>query len=119
MIHPNALFDLEYLNSMAAGDADMWDTLLDLLQEELPRERAGLQAAMESGDVEAVFQSSHSLKSTLAYTGNQQAMELNTRLESATREGRWRPEEEALVVELDRVINQLIAALPNLARKAE
>lgn len=115
----NPLFDLHYLDSMSGGDAGMRDTLLDILREELPREQAGLQEAVRVGDVEAIFQASHSLKSTLAYTGNQEAIGLNTQLESATRAGQWGLEEEALVVELDRVIDLLVRALPTLVRRAD
>lgn len=115
----SSLFDLHYLNSMSGGDAGMRDTLLDILREELPREQAGLQEAVRGGDVETIFQASHSLKSTLAYTGNQEAIGLNTRLESATRAGQWGLEEEALVIELDRMIDLLIRALPTLVRRVD
>lgn len=119
MTHPGDLFDLAYLHSMTGGDPDMRDTLLDLLREELPRERNTLLKAVDDEDVHAIFQASHSLKSTLAYTGNRQAMDINTRLESATREGRWGGEEQALVTELVRVIDQLVQALPALVQGVE
>lgn len=108
--------DLEYLNTMSGGDMEMRNTLLEMLVEELPLELAVLSEAAEREDLPAVFQASHSLKSTLAYTGNADVIRLNEGIEESSRQGRWTAEDrEQLKVLLERM-NLLAEALTALTR---
>ncbi len=108
--------DLEYIDSMSGGDADMRNTLLDMLVEELPRERAVLAEAVEKADIPAIFQASHSLKSTLAYTGNADVIRLNEGIEESSRQGQWTVEDRERVKVLLERMNLLVEALTAITR---
>lgn len=73
--------NLEYLELMTAGDADMKKMMLDILFEELPAEIEMLSthyAAAAWDDLKSV---SHKLKSTLAFVGNDQMTAANDMIE--------------------------------------
>lgn len=73
--------NLEYLELMTAGDADMKKMMLDILFEELPVEIEMLSthyAAAAWDDLKGV---SHKLKSTLAFVGNDQMTVANDKIE--------------------------------------
>lgn len=61
---------LDYLNLMADGDADMKKTMLGMLLEELPTELDKMKAAISQGDMAGLSAISHKLKSTLSFVGN-------------------------------------------------
>ena len=114
MTSTHDLFDLSYLEDMSGGDKDMRDTLLEMLVQELPNEQGKLLEAGGRGDTEAIFQASHSLKSTLAYTGNTDAIRLNQQIENSSREGRWELQDQLALGELIEKINLLIEGLTHL-----
>lgn len=73
--------NLEYLELMTAGDADMKKMMLDILFEELPVEVEMLSthyAAAAWDDLKSV---SHKLKSTLAFVGNAIMTAANDKIE--------------------------------------
>ncbi len=106
--------DLDYLNTMSGGDADMRATLLAMLIDELPREASILHDAGQRGDVAAIFQASHSLKSTLAYTGHAEAIRPNNQIEETSRQGKWSDEDQEQLAGLLVKISELIAGLTRL-----
>ena len=108
--------DLEYLDSMSGGDPVMRSTLLDMLVEELPREMALLVRAAQHGDIQAVFQASHSMKSTLSYTGHAGAIQMNEKIESSSREGIWGIREQEALHALQAIMTDLVDSLVNLPR---
>ncbi len=111
-----AEINLEYLDTMSGGDVDMRNTLLDMLIEELPRELSILLEAVQMGDVEAIFQASHSMKSTLTYTGHTESIVLNEQIEAASRQGIWGTNERASFNNLQIKIHRLMGALIKLPR---
>ncbi len=111
-----ARIDLEYLETMSGGDADMRQTLLEMLIDELPRERGRLSDAVDRQDIAALFQASHSLKSTLAYTGDAEVIRLNERVEESSRHGRWPEADQVDVQTLLAHLDTLIEALKALVR---
>lgn len=116
MRQEQAEINLEYLDTMSGGDADMRNTLLDMLIEELPRELSILMEASHKGDIEAIFQASHSLKSTLSYTGHVEAIGLNEQIEAASRQRKWGIHEGSLIDTFQRVMYRLIESLTVLPR---
>ena len=73
--------NLDYLDLMTDGDADMKKMMLDILFEELPVEIDMLSkhhAAEAWDELKAV---SHKLKSTLAFVGNDQMTVANNQIE--------------------------------------
>lgn len=116
MSQEQAEINLEYLDTMSGGDADMRNTLLDMLIEELPRELSILMEASQKGDIEAIFQASHSLKSTLSYTGHLEAIGLNEQIEAASRQMKWGIHELNMVDTFQGVMSSLIESLTVLSR---
>ncbi|MCF8238865.1 MAG: Hpt domain-containing protein [Saprospiraceae bacterium] len=110
----NTQIDLEYLDSMSGGDTEMRNTLLHMLAEELPKEKDVLAEAAERGDLPAIFQASHSLKSTLAYTGNTEAIRLNEGIEASSRHGLWTAEDQEQLKVLFERMDFLLVALRDL-----
>lgn len=79
------LFNFEYLDQMAMGDHQIRRELLTLLPLELSESLNSLSTAVSNRDFEAIYQASHKLKSTLAFTGNHDALTLNGTIEGAAR----------------------------------
>ena len=79
------LINLDYLNSMTDGDAEMKQEMLGMLTAEIPEEIGKLQDAAAAEDWEEVFQISHKLKTTLAFVGNEDMTTLNKTIEHCAR----------------------------------
>lgn len=77
--------NLDYLNMMTDGDADMRSTMLLMISEEVPDELKKMNEAANSGDWQEVFQISHKMKTTLAFIGNDGLTNLNKEIEHSTR----------------------------------
>lgn len=105
--------DLQYLETISGGDPEVLREMVEALRQELPLHRAALAQMMEAAEAESVFQASHHLKSTLAYTGCRNAIDLNLALETAARAGGMPAELKALWEQLDPVLSAVITALEN------
>ncbi len=77
--------NLEYLETMTGGDADMMNQMLTMLIDEIPCEIIKMQESVTSKDWEEVFQISHKLKTTLAFIGNADMTSLNKTIEHCAR----------------------------------
>lgn len=73
--------NLDYLDLMTAGDADMKKMMLDILFEELPVELEQLTTHYASGNWDDLKSISHKLKSTLSFIGNEQMTKANDQIE--------------------------------------
>ncbi len=73
--------NLEYLELMSDGDADMKKTMLLMLLEELPEEIQKLHDAYSAQDWIELRSVSHKLKSTLSFVGNTEMTEANKKIE--------------------------------------
>lgn len=73
--------NLDYLNLMTGGDADMQKMMLDILFEELPVELDMLTTHYDAQSWEELKSVSHKLKSTLAFVGNDPMTEANNQIE--------------------------------------
>ncbi|MBP6185440.1 MAG: Hpt domain-containing protein [Saprospiraceae bacterium] len=85
MNDPISLFDFSYLEIMAAGDPAMHAELISILREQLPEDHHALEEAISSGQLTQIFEASHRLKSTLAFTGNEEAIAWNSEIEKNAR----------------------------------
>ena len=57
--------NLEYLETMTDGDADMMQTMLEMLIAEIPEEMDNMKQCAEKEDWNEIFQISHKMKTTL------------------------------------------------------
>lgn len=73
--------NLDYLNLMTGGDAEMQKMMLDILFEELPVEIELLSTHYNNQAWDDLKSISHKLKSTLAFVGNDQMTIANTQIE--------------------------------------
>lgn len=64
--------DLSYMELMADGDADMKQTMLEMLVDELPTEVEKIKKLSVERNFKDLKAVAHKLKSTLAFVGNQQ-----------------------------------------------
>ncbi len=77
--------NLEYLETMTGGDAEMMNQMLTMLIDEIPSEIIKMQESVVLKDWEEIFQLSHKLKTTLAFIGNDDMTSLNKTIEHCSR----------------------------------
>ncbi len=79
--------NLEYLDLMTDGDPDMRDTMLGMLQDELPAEIEKMEQLTELHDWAMLREVSHKMKSTLAFIGNEAMTFANREIEDCCKTG--------------------------------
>lgn len=77
--------NLEYLETMTGGDAEMMNQMIQMLIDEIPTEIVKMQECVATKDWEDIFQLSHKLKTTLAFIGNEEINSLNKTIEHCSR----------------------------------
>jgi HPt (histidine-containing phosphotransfer) domain-containing protein len=77
--------NLDYLNMMTGNDAEMMQTMLGMLAEEIPTEFEKMDSAIKNREWNDLFNISHKMKTTLAFIGNEEMIELNKDIELAAR----------------------------------
>lgn len=112
---PPAL-NFTYLDQMAMGDVQMRNMLLDLLPEELEDQAKALQSSLPSGDGQRIFEAGHKLRSSLLFTGNEEALALNTKIEQAAKLGNFT---EAIHQDADRLFAIIIEIVDILKSRRE
>lgn len=83
----NCYINLDYLDMMTGGDADMRDTMISMLLEELPTEMEKMRYCHDAEDWVELREVSHKMKSTLAFIGNDAMTEANQQIEKITKTG--------------------------------
>ena len=73
--------NLDYMDMMSDGDADMKKTMLEMLFEEVPEEMNKMKECHESKKWEELGDISHKMKSTLAFVGNTAMTDANSAIE--------------------------------------
>jgi HPt (histidine-containing phosphotransfer) domain-containing protein len=76
------MINLDYMDMMSDGDADMKKVMLEMLMEEIPQELQRMREAHASADWNGLASVSHKMKSTLAFVGNDAMTSANKELES-------------------------------------
>lgn len=104
--------DFTYLDQLAMGDPQMRRMFLDLLPDELEDQAGVLQSSLSDGEARRIFEAAHKLRSSLLYTGNEEALDLNAKIEQAAKTGVLT---ETMRGDGDRLI-ALIEAMVNLLR---
>ncbi len=82
---PNHHINLNYLNEMTDGDEDMRQTMLEMILDEVPSEMEKMRDQWLSGDLAGLKETSHKMKSTLAFVGNRRLTEANAAVEQIAR----------------------------------
>jgi HPt (histidine-containing phosphotransfer) domain-containing protein len=78
----NTMVNLDYMDMMSDGDADMKKVMLEMLLEEIPQELQKMREVHTSADWNGLASVSHKMKSTLAFVGNDAMTSANKELES-------------------------------------
>lgn len=105
------VINLDYLKLMAEGDADLEQTMLEMILEELPDEFASMQELYAKQAWHELFQISHKMKSTLAFVGNAEMTEANKAIEHRTRNMVNLEEVGQYIQVLSRCFNPVVSAL--------
>ena len=79
--------DLNYLEEMSYGDAELKATMLDMLFDELPAELSKMRAHTDAQEWPQLSSVSHKMKSTLSFIGCDPLTEANRNIELATKSG--------------------------------
>ena len=79
--------NLDYLEEMSYGDAELKATMLDMLFEEMPTELTKMRQHTEAGEWAELSSVSHKMKSTLSFIGCDPMTEANRNIERATKSG--------------------------------
>jgi HPt (histidine-containing phosphotransfer) domain-containing protein len=77
--------NLDYLEQMSDGDAEMMQTMIEMLLVEIPEEIEKMQHCVTTNDWEELFQLSHKMKTTLAFIGNEEMISINKTIEHCSR----------------------------------
>lgn len=105
---------LDYLETMTDGDADMMQTMLDMLIEEIPDEIRKMNESLAQKDWEELFQISHKMKTTLSFIGNETMININKTLEHCSRYEESLAELPALVQQLDELSVKVVEELQTI-----
>jgi len=73
--------NLDYLNMMSDGDADMKATMIEMLVDEIPEEMEKMKQLYAATDWNELREVSHKMKSTLGFVGNDALTEANKEIE--------------------------------------
>ncbi len=107
----HTLINLDYLKTMAGGDPEMEQTLLDMVLAELNEEWEAMCRHFEEKNWKELFQASHKMKSTLAFVGNDELTYLNKAVEDRTRHLRDLHEVGTYMQQLEACLPPVIEAL--------
>ena len=102
---------LDYLETMTDGDADMMQTMLDMLIEEIPDEIKKMNESLAQKDWQELFQISHKMKTTLSFIGNETMININKTLEHCSRYEESLAELPGLVQQLDELSVKVVEEL--------
>ena len=81
----NQHINLDYLDLMTDGDDEMRQTMLEMIIDEIPSEMEKMRESWQTGDLSAIKEISHKMKSTLAFVGNDRLTEANRAVENIAR----------------------------------
>ena len=102
---------LDYLETMTDGDAEMMQTMLEMLITEIPDEMSKIKESLAIKDWQEMFQISHKLKTTLSFVGNQDMINTNKTLEHCTRHETSLDEVPGLVSHMDELATKVVEEL--------
>jgi len=81
----NRCINLSYMELMADGDELIKKVMLEMLLEELPTEFEKILQAADKQDFDLLRRTSHKMKTTLSFVGNQPLSDANTSIERIAR----------------------------------
>lgn len=102
---------LDYLETMAGGEAETRRELLELLIADLQSYPARMSECYRSGQWSELHRLSHYMKTTLPYAGNDRLTEANRRLEHILKEEKERSEVPRLMSQIQALCPEVLKAL--------
>jgi HPt (histidine-containing phosphotransfer) domain-containing protein len=81
------VFDRAEMMENFAGDAELFVQIAEIFLDDAPLQLAALQAAQDSGDIEALRAAAHKLKGSVATFAAREALSAARALEQACKEG--------------------------------
>ena len=103
---------LDYLETMTEGDADMLQTMLEMLIVEIPEEIEKMQNCVTSKDWKELFELSHKMKTTLSFVGNLDMINTNKTLEHCSRH-------EESIEEIPAMVQKLADLMPHIIEELQ
>lgn len=97
--------NLNYLDSLVEDDIETKTTMLNILLEETPDEISKIEQSHTAKDWTALKNAAHKLKSTLAFTGNQEMISANLEIEDIAKNA-------SELEKLPSLIQKLVAVQP-------
>ncbi len=113
MVKTYAHLNLDYLEMMTGGDAEMRETMLGMIREELPTEIGKMGSLVASKNWNELKEVSHKMKSTLAFVGNDKMTLANREIEGICKNMDGLDDLAGLVLKLE---NELPAVKAELAK---
>ncbi len=106
----DGVFNLADALTHVDQDEDLFQTLVELFIEQAPLDMAATQAALDTGDSEALFRAAHRMKGAILQFSAPRVFEATKELEALGKAGTL---DRAVTVcaQVDRELQQLIAAL--------
>lgn len=108
--------NLEYLELMADGDESMKKIMLEMLLEELPVELQKMRGQLDANDWEGLKSTSHKMKSTLSYVGNEEMTVANSEIEKITKDSGDHSRLPSLMATVE---SQFEKIMPELVQESE
>jgi HPt (histidine-containing phosphotransfer) domain-containing protein len=102
---------LDYLETMTDGDADMMQTMLEMLITEIPEEIEKMKVCVAAKDWQELFQVSHKMKTTFSFVGNEAIINTNKTLEHCSRHEESLDEIPGLVEQIEELAIKIVEEL--------
>ena len=103
--------NLEYMEMMADGDAEMKQVMLNMLLTELPEELEKMLGLLASENWEELGSVSHKMKSTLAFVGNPQMTNANKDIETLAKTSEGTAQISGLMKVMEEVCPKILEEL--------
>ncbi len=103
--------NLDYMNMMSDGDPSMKQVMLEMLLEELPLELSKMRVLFDENKWTELGSTSHKMKSTLAFVGNDAMTNANSKIEHICKEEQGIGDIAELIGILEGLIDPVVAEL--------
>ena len=108
---PVALFDLSMFNGIAGPGSEFRNKMVLLFLKTMPEDMKQLKQALQNGDADTIYRTSHRMKPTIDTMGIQPLKEVIRRIEILGREKTISAETADLIIETEKVLDQVYKQL--------
>ncbi|HCT22303.1 MAG TPA: hypothetical protein DIW54_02805, partial [Chitinophagaceae bacterium] len=106
-----ALFDLSMFNGIAGPGSEFRNKMVLLFLKTMPEDMKQLKQALQNGDADTIYRTSHRMKPTIDTMGIQPLKEVIRRIEILGREKTISAETADLIIETEKVLDQVYKQL--------